>query len=201
MLIANLYLSILCSVKETTVTVLTVEEPVAQTNSVPEAASTTTSAPTASAATPTTANATAASVNNDAFGQAPYLKQQQEPAYQQPAAAPQPQQQQPQPQSQPQPQQPQPQPPQQTAQPQQPQPQQVPQQQPQIPQQPQQQPQVPQQQQQFGMDHLTSAYSSYLPNQPPTGASGFGMNPMGNLPDYGIYGTEAQRAAAMVCIL
>jgi len=26
------------------------------------------------------------------------------------------------------------------------------------------------------------------------------MNPMGNLPDYGIYGTEAQRAAAMVCI-
>lgn len=54
-------------------------------------------------------------------------------------------------------------------------------------------------QQQFGgMDHLTSAYSSYLPNQPPTGVSGFGMNPMGNLPDYGIYGTEAQRAAAMV---
>lgn len=48
------------------------------------------------------------------------------------------------------------------------------------------------------MDHLTSAYSSYLPNQPPTGVSGFGMNPMGNLPDYGIYGTEAQRAAAMV---
>ncbi|KAG1080740.1 hypothetical protein G6F42_023228 [Rhizopus arrhizus] len=47
------------------------------------------------------------------------------------------------------------------------------------------------------MDHLTSAYSSYLPNQPPTGVSGFGMNPMGNLPDYGIYGTEAQRAAAM----
>lgn len=48
------------------------------------------------------------------------------------------------------------------------------------------------------MDHLTSAYSSYLPSQPPTAVSGFGMNPMGNLPDYGIYGTEAQRAAAMV---
>ncbi|KAI8390322.1 hypothetical protein BD560DRAFT_380640 [Blakeslea trispora] len=47
------------------------------------------------------------------------------------------------------------------------------------------------------MDHLTSAYSSYLPNQPPTGVAGFGMNPMGNLPDYGIYGSEAQRAAAM----
>ncbi|KAI8997210.1 hypothetical protein BDB01DRAFT_770269 [Pilobolus umbonatus] len=52
-------------------------------------------------------------------------------------------------------------------------------------------------QQQFGVDHLTSAYSSYLPNQPPTGISGFGMSPMGALPDYGIYGTEAQRAAAM----
>lgn len=51
------------------------------------------------------------------------------------------------------------------------------------------------------MDHLTSAYSSYLPNQPPTGVSGFGMNPMGNLPDYGIYSTEAQRAAAMVTYL
>ncbi|KAI8877407.1 hypothetical protein K501DRAFT_337448 [Backusella circina FSU 941] len=77
---------------------------------------------------------------------------------------------------------------------QQPQQQQVPQQQA-TPVQPQQQ----QQQQQFGMDHLTSAYSSYLPNQPPAGISGFGMNPMGaNLPDYGIYGTDAaQRAAAM----
>jgi hypothetical protein len=83
--------------------------------------------------------------------------------------------------------------------------QQQPQQQQQVPQQqqlPQQLPHqaVPQQQQQqqqpFGMDHLTSAYSSYLPSQPPTGVSGFGMNPMGNLPDYGIYGTEAQRAAA-----
>jgi hypothetical protein len=52
------------------------------------------------------------------------------------------------------------------------------------------------------MDHLTSAYSSYLPNQPPAGISGFGMNPMAaNLPDYGIYGTEAaQRAAAMVSV-
>ncbi|KAI8339543.1 hypothetical protein BC941DRAFT_460419 [Chlamydoabsidia padenii] len=59
--------------------------------------------------------------------------------------------------------------------------------------------QIPQHQQQqpFGMDHLTSAYSSYLPNQHPTGMSGFGMSPMGNLPDYGAYGTEAQRAAAM----
>ncbi|KAG0165064.1 RNAPII degradation factor [Apophysomyces sp. BC1015] len=59
-----------------------------------------------------------------------------------------------------------------------------------------QQPQ-PLQQQPFGMDHLTSAYNSYLPNQPPAGVSGgFGVTPMGNLPDYGIYGTEAQRAAA-----
>ncbi|CEJ00601.1 hypothetical protein RMCBS344292_14653 [Rhizopus microsporus] len=75
--------------------------------------------------------------------------------------------------------------------------QQVPQQQ-QLPQQLPHQavPQQQQQQQPFGMDHLTSAYSSYLPSQPPTGVSGFGMNPMGSLPDYGIYGTEAQRAAA-----
>ncbi|KAF7729431.1 RNAPII degradation factor [Apophysomyces ossiformis] len=59
-----------------------------------------------------------------------------------------------------------------------------------------QQPQ-PLQQQPFGMDHLTSAYNSYLPNQPPAGVSGaFGITPMANLPDYGIYGTEAQRAAA-----
>lgn len=74
-------------------------------------------------------------------------------------------------------------------------------QQQQLPQQVPQQ-QFPQQQQQsFGMDQLTSAYSSYLPNQPHTGISGFGMNPMSNLPDYGNYGTEAQRAAAaMVCI-
>ncbi|KAG1051605.1 hypothetical protein G6F43_006197 [Rhizopus delemar] len=69
------------------------------------------------------------------------------------------------------------------------------QQQQQIPQQLPQQ--LPQQQQPFGMDHLTSAYSSYLPSQPPTGVSGFGMNPMGSLPDYGIYNTEAQRVAAM----
>ncbi|GAN05882.1 hypothetical protein MAM1_0104c05358 [Mucor ambiguus] len=180
------------TVKETTVAVAAVEEPVAQTNSVPETTDTTTSsAPTASAATPTATNAAPATINNDAFGQASYLKQQQEPAYQQPAAAAVPQQQQ-------QAQQ------QQAAQQA---PQQVPQQQQQsqIPQQQQQQSQIPQQhqvpqqqqQQQFGMDHLTSAYSSYLPNQPPTGVSGFGMNPMGSLPDYGIYGTEAQRAAAM----
>ncbi|KAI9300495.1 hypothetical protein BJ944DRAFT_272952 [Cunninghamella echinulata] len=45
------------------------------------------------------------------------------------------------------------------------------------------------------MDHLTSAYSSYLPNQPHSGMSNFGMSPMGNLPDYGVYGSEAQRAA------
>lgn len=51
------------------------------------------------------------------------------------------------------------------------------------------------------MDHLTSAYSSYLPSQPPTGVSGFGMNPMGSLPDYGIYNTEAQRVAAMVSFI
>jgi hypothetical protein len=72
-----------------------------------------------------------------------------------------------------------------------------------IPQQPHQQqiPQQPHQQQQFGMDHLTSAYNSYLPNQPPTGVSGFGMNPMASLPDYGIYSTEAQRAAAMVSFI
>ncbi|ORX44012.1 hypothetical protein DM01DRAFT_1340572 [Hesseltinella vesiculosa] len=57
-----------------------------------------------------------------------------------------------------------------------------------------QMPQPPQQQQQpFGMDHLTSAYNSY---QHPTGMSGFGMNPMGNAPDYGVYGADAQRAAA-----
>ncbi|KAL7314071.1 RNAPII degradation factor [Mucor circinelloides] len=181
------------TVKETTVSVAVVEESVAQTNAVPETTTTTTatttSAPTASTATPTATNAAPANVNNDAFGQASYLKQQQEPAYQQPAAAvPQQQQQQPQQQQAPQ------QAPQQQQQPQIPQQQQ--QQQPQIPQQ-HQVPQQQQQQQQFGMDHLTSAYSSYLPNQPPTGVSGFGMNPMGNLPDYGIYGTEAQRAAAM----
>ncbi|CAO3598730.1 unnamed protein product [Absidia cylindrospora] len=52
-------------------------------------------------------------------------------------------------------------------------------------------------QQPSGIDHLTSAYSSYPPNQPPTGVSAFGMNHMGNFPDYGNYGTEAQRAAAM----
>ncbi|KAI8072672.1 hypothetical protein BC940DRAFT_121702 [Gongronella butleri] len=57
----------------------------------------------------------------------------------------------------------------------------------------QQQPQQQQPQQPFGMDHLTSAYSSY---QHPSGMSGFGMNPMGNVPDYGIYGGDAQRAAA-----
>ncbi|KAI8145798.1 hypothetical protein BJV82DRAFT_666361 [Fennellomyces sp. T-0311] len=51
------------------------------------------------------------------------------------------------------------------------------------------------QQQHLGMDHLTSAYNSYLPNQPPTGASGYGINPMGSVPDYGVYGAEAQRAA------
>jgi hypothetical protein len=47
----------------------------------------------------------------------------------------------------------------------------------------------------LSVDHLTSAYNSYLPNQHLTG---FGMNPMGNVPDYSTYGTEAQRAAAMV---
>ncbi|KAI8380908.1 uncharacterized protein BYT42DRAFT_564652 [Radiomyces spectabilis] len=55
--------------------------------------------------------------------------------------------------------------------------------------------QIPQQP--FGMEQLTSAYSNYLPNQTPAGISGFGMNPMATLPDYGLYGTEAQRAAAM----
>ncbi|EIE77116.1 hypothetical protein G6F46_005251 [Rhizopus delemar] len=70
-------------------------------------------------------------------------------------------------------------------------------QQQQLPQQvPQQQFPQQQQQQSFGMDQLSSAYSSYLLNQPHTGISGFGMNPMSNLPDYGTYGAEAQRAAA-----
>lgn len=53
------------------------------------------------------------------------------------------------------------------------------------------------QQQHFGMDHLNSPYGSYLHNQLPGGFSGFGMNPMGSIPDYGLYGNEAQRAAAM----
>ena len=47
----------------------------------------------------------------------------------------------------------------------------------------------------FGMDHLASGYSSYLPNQPPAGVSGFGVSPMGSLPDYGLYGSDAHRAA------
>ncbi|CAO3659289.1 unnamed protein product [Umbelopsis ramanniana] len=54
-----------------------------------------------------------------------------------------------------------------------------------------------QQQQHFGMDHLNSPYGSYLHNQLPGGFSGFGMNPMGSIPDYGLYGNDAQRAAAM----
>ncbi|KAH8551023.1 hypothetical protein BGW37DRAFT_494526 [Umbelopsis sp. PMI_123] len=53
------------------------------------------------------------------------------------------------------------------------------------------------QQQHFGMDHLNSPYGSYLHNQLPGGFSGFGMNPMGSIPDYGLYGNDAQRAAAM----
>lgn len=47
------------------------------------------------------------------------------------------------------------------------------------------------------MDQLASGYSSYLPNQPPAVMSGFGINPMGSVPDYGIYGSDAHRAAAM----
>ncbi|KAG2180178.1 hypothetical protein INT43_003967 [Umbelopsis isabellina] len=58
------------------------------------------------------------------------------------------------------------------------------------------QPHVQQHQQPFGMDHLNSPYGSYLHNQLPGGFSGgFGMNPMGSMPDYGIYGNDAQRAA------
>lgn len=38
----------------------------------------------------------------------------------------------------------------------------------------------------------TNPYS-YLPN--PNGLSGYGMNPMASVPDYAMYGTEAQRAA------
>lgn len=53
-----------------------------------------------------------------------------------------------------------------------------------------------QQQQHFGMENLTSPYSSYLPNQLPAGVSGFAMNPMASLPDYSLYGSDAQRAAA-----
>lgn len=186
-----------CSVKETTVSITT--EPVAQTvapvtPTTPPVA--TVSAPVAAAVAPVAASTTpsvaAAAVPAESFSQSSaYLKQ--EPIYAQQQA---PQQQQQQQQAVP-PQQQQQVPPQQQQQgipPQQ-------QQQQAIPQQHQQH--IPQhtipQQQQFGMDHLTSAYSSYLPNQPPTGVSGFGMNPMGGtLPDYGIYGTEAQRAAAMV---
>ncbi|GAB5591745.1 RNAPII degradation factor [Umbelopsis nana] len=36
---------------------------------------------------------------------------------------------------------------------------------------------------------------SYLPSQVPNGLSGYGMNPMASIPDYAMYGTEAQRAA------
>ncbi|KAI8577953.1 hypothetical protein K450DRAFT_249194 [Umbelopsis ramanniana AG] len=61
----------------------------------------------------------------------------------------------------------------------------------------QHQQQQQQQQQHFGMDHLNSPYGSYLHNQLPGGFSGFGMNPMGSIPDYGVYGNDAQRAAAM----
>lgn len=54
--------------------------------------------------------------------------------------------------------------------------------------------QQPQQQQLFGTDHLTSSYnSSYLPNP---SMSGFGINPMVSLPEYGIYGTDRAAAAA-----
>jgi len=67
----------------------------------------------------------------------------------------------------------------------------------QAPAQPPFQQQQQQQQQHFGMDHLNSPYGSYLHNQLPGGFSGFGMNPMGSIPDYGLYGNEAQRAAAM----
>ncbi|KAI9313814.1 hypothetical protein BX666DRAFT_1973864 [Dichotomocladium elegans] len=68
-----------------------------------------------------------------------------------------------------------------------------------IPQQPQQTPiqQQHQQQQLFGLDPLASGYSSYLPNQPPAGVSGFGVSPMGSLPDYNLYGVDAQRAAML----
>lgn len=61
---------------------------------------------------------------------------------------------------------------------------------------PQPQPTLAQQQPPlFGMDHLSSGYSSYMPNQPPAGVSGFGVSPMGSLPDYGLYGTDQQRLA------
>lgn len=175
-----------CSVKETTVSITT--EPVAQTvapvtPTTPPVA--TVSTPVATVVAPVAASTTpsvAAAVPAESFSQSSYLKQ--EPVYAQQQAPQQHQQQQAVPPQQ-----------QQQAIP--------PQQQQAIPQQHQQhipQHSIPQQQQQqFGMDHLTSAYSSYLPNQPPTGVSGFGMNPMGGtLPDYGIYGSEAQRAAAMV---
>ncbi|KAI9492727.1 hypothetical protein BDB00DRAFT_883374 [Zychaea mexicana] len=106
----------------------------------------------------------------DAFGSAP-LKQQQQAVEQQ--------QQQQQPQQETLPQQTQPQ------------------QQAHLQQQQQQAHQAHQQQQQlFGVDQLPSGYSSYLPNQPPANLSGFGVSPMGSLPEYGVYGTEAHRAAA-----
>lgn len=62
----------------------------------------------------------------------------------------------------------------------------------------QQQPQAYGQQQphqSFGQttgEQHTNPYS-YLPN--PNGLSGYGMNPMASVPDYAMYGTEAQRAA------
>ncbi|KAI9245850.1 hypothetical protein BDA99DRAFT_576765 [Phascolomyces articulosus] len=117
---------------------------------------------------------TATTTTADAFGSAP-LKQQQATAVQQQAA----------PVQQPQ-----------EAIPQQAQPQQ--QQQTHIPHQAHHHQQQQQQQQQlFGMDQLPSGYSSYLPNQPPANLSGgFGVSPMGSLPEYGVYGTEAHRAAA-----
>ncbi|KAI9497842.1 hypothetical protein BDB00DRAFT_802119 [Zychaea mexicana] len=59
----------------------------------------------------------------------------------------------------------------------------------------QQQQQQQSQQQVTGMDHLTSAYNSYMPNQQVAGVPGYGVNPMGSVPDYGVYGTDAQRAA------
>ncbi|KAG2225558.1 hypothetical protein INT45_013669 [Circinella minor] len=47
-----------------------------------------------------------------------------------------------------------------------------------------------------GMDHLTSAYSSYMPNQHVTSVPGYGgVNPMGSMAGYSGYGTEAQRAS------
>lgn len=65
---------------------------------------------------------------------------------------------------------------------------------------PQPQPTLAQQQPPlFGMDQLSSGYSSYMPNQPPAGVSGFGVSPMGSLPDYGLYGTDQQRLAMVSC--